>query len=86
MAVKKKSEKRLKKEAYWKRLQVAAQQYKNALFVNADNVSSKQVSDIRSQLREIGAYMIMGKNVSTSFSSIKYGRVFFLFFFNYLII
>ena len=40
MAVKKKSEKRIKKEAYWKRLQDVAQKYSNVLFVNADNVSS----------------------------------------------
>ena len=64
MAVKKKSEKRIKKEAYWDRLQVVAQKYKNVLFVDADNVSSKQISKIRSSLREIDAYMIMGKNVS----------------------
>ena len=65
MAVKKKSEKRIKKENYWFRLQDVAQKYKNAVFVDADNVSSKQVADIRSKLRAIDAYMIMGKNVST---------------------
>jgi hypothetical protein len=37
----KKSEKRIKKEAYWKRLQETARTYKNALFVDANNVSSK---------------------------------------------
>jgi len=37
----KKSEKRIKKEAYWKRLQVTARTYKNCLFVDANNVSSK---------------------------------------------
>lgn len=40
MAVKKKSEKRVKKEKYWTRLQEVAQKYRNVLFVNADNVSS----------------------------------------------
>ena len=64
MAVKKKSDKRIKKEAYWYRLQVVAQKYKNVLFVDADNVSSKQIASIRSKLRAIDAYMIMGKNVS----------------------
>ena len=64
MAVKKKSEKRIKKEAYWYRLQDAAKKYKNVLFVDVDNVSSKQISKIRQKLREIDAYMIMGKNVS----------------------
>jgi len=47
MAVKKKSEKRIKKEAYWTRLQVVAQKYNNVLFVDADNVSSKQIAKIR---------------------------------------
>ena len=65
MAVKKKSEKRIKKENYWKRLQVVAQKYKNVLFIDADNVSSCQISKLRVRLREIDAYMIMGKNVST---------------------
>jgi len=40
MAVKKKSEKRIKKENYWKRLQDVAHKYNNVLFINADNVSS----------------------------------------------
>ena len=65
MAVKKKSERRIKKEAYWKRLQGVANKYKNCLFIDADNVSSKQISKLRHKLREIDAYMIMGKNVST---------------------
>ena len=76
MAVKKKSEKRIKKEAYWFRLQVVAKKYNNVLFVDADNVSSKQIAKIRSELRQIDAYMIMGKNVSylspTSFYKIAF--------------
>ena len=60
----KKSEQRLRKEAYWRRLQFVAAKYKNALFVNADSVSSKQICMIRYKLRQIDAYMIMGKNVS----------------------
>lgn len=64
MAVKKKSEKRIKKENYWNRLQAIAQKYNNVLFVDADNVSSKQVQQIRQKLRAIGAVMVMGKNVS----------------------
>ncbi len=64
MAVKKKSEKRLKKEDYWHRLQEVAGKYKNVMFVDANNVSSKQIGNIRRELRKIGAYMIMGKNVS----------------------
>jgi len=62
MAVKKKSEKRVKKEAYWDRLQVVAKKYNNVLFVDADNVSSKQIAKLRKELRTIDAYMIMGKN------------------------
>merc|ERR1719498_1691988 len=62
MAVKKKSEKRLKKEDYWGRLQFVVGKYKNVLFINSDNVSSKQILKIRARLRDIDAYMIMGKN------------------------
>lgn len=62
MAVKKKSDKRIKKEEYWFKLQNAAAKYRNCLFVDADNVSSKQIANIRFKLRAIGAYMIMGKN------------------------
>merc|ERR1712147_406664 len=62
MAVKKKSEKRIKKEDYWVRLQEVAAKYKNVMFVDANNVSSKQIGNIRRELRKIGAYMIMGKN------------------------
>lgn len=62
MVVKKKSEKRVKKENYWDRIQEVAAKYKNVLFVNADNVSSLQISKLRVRLREINAYMIMGKN------------------------
>lgn len=67
MAVQKKSANRIKKEAYWVRLQGVAAKYKNCLFVDANNVSSKQISKIRVSLREIDAYMIMGKNVSSVF-------------------
>ena len=71
MAVKKKSEKRIKKEAYWFRLLDAAGKYKNVMFVDATNVSSKQICMIRKELRAIGAYMIMGKNVSIDSVLIK---------------
>jgi large subunit ribosomal protein LP0 len=62
MPAKKKSEKRIKKEAYWARLQAIVAKYKNCLFVNADNVSSKQICFLRQKLRAIDAVMIMGKN------------------------
>merc|ERR1719223_2065961 len=58
----KKSAKRVKKENYWFRLQKAVNDYKNVLFIDADNVSSLQVLKIRARLREINAVMIMGKN------------------------
>jgi len=64
MAKKKISAKRVKKEQYWFRLQKVAADYKNVLFIDADNVSSKQILQIRARLRTMGAYMIMGKNVS----------------------
>lgn len=64
MPKEKKSEKRIKKENYWVRLQDAARKYKNVVFVDANNVSSNQISKIRVKLRTIGAVMIMGKNVS----------------------
>lgn len=57
-----KSEKRIKKEKYWNRLQHIATTYKNACFIDANNVSSKQICLIRAKLRAIGAVMVMGKN------------------------
>lgn len=62
MPAAKKSEKRIKKEAYWTRLQDTAAKYKNVMFIDANNVSSKQIANIRRRLRTINAYMIMGKN------------------------
>jgi len=62
MPIKKKTERRVKKENYYERIQEQALKYKNCLFVNADNVSSLQISKLRRRLRDIGAYMIMGKN------------------------
>ena len=73
----KKSEKRIKKEAYWVRLQQVAGKYKNCLFVDANNVSSKQIGAIRRDLRAIGAVMIMGKNVSSVFKYLI--QLFYLF-------
>ena len=62
----KKSEKRIKKEKYWARLWKLTDEYKKALMVDVDNVSSKQITKIRYKLRQVGAVMIMGKNVSRS--------------------
>lgn len=60
---KKKSEKRIKKEEYWQRLQDLTTEYKKAVLVDVDNVSSNQITLIRRGLRAIGAKMLMGKNV-----------------------
>lgn len=65
--LKKKSEKRIKKEEYWEKLQNLAANYKKALLVDVDNVSSLQLNTIRLKLRPINAKMIMGKNVSSRF-------------------
>ena len=51
----KKSEKRLGKEAKWRKIQQVAFQYKNVLFIDADNVSSKQIAQLRAKLRKIDA-------------------------------
>jgi len=41
MGIKKKSEKRIKKEAYWEKLWALSEKYKKAILVDCDNVSSK---------------------------------------------
>jgi hypothetical protein len=64
MGVKKKSEKRIKKEAYWRKLWELTDKYKKAILVDVDNVSSKQINKIRLALRPLDATVIMGKNVS----------------------
>lgn len=58
----KKSDKRLSKESQWRRIQQVVFKYKNVLFIDADNVSSKQICQLRAKLRGIGAEMVMGKN------------------------
>jgi muconolactone delta-isomerase len=42
--IKKKSEKRLKKEDYWRKLWALTDEYKKALLVDVDNVSSLQLN------------------------------------------
>jgi ribosomal protein L10 len=58
----KKSDKRLKKEDYWRKLWALTDEYKKALLVDVDNVSSLQLNNIRHKLRPLGAKMLMGKN------------------------
>ena len=60
--IKKKSEKRLKKEDYWRKLWALTDEFKKALLVDVDNVSSQQLNKIRHKLRPMGAKMLMGKN------------------------
>lgn len=70
MGAVRKTEKQIKKEQRWRRVQEAAFKYKNVLFIDADNVSSKQICMIRAKLRTIDAAMVMGKNVSECFLTI----------------
>jgi len=58
----KKTQKRINKENFWGRLQQVALKYQNVMFIDANQVSSLQIAKIRMDLRQIGAYMIMGKN------------------------
>jgi ribosomal protein L10 len=67
----KKSDKRISKEAQWKRIQKVVFQYKNVLFIDANNVSSKQICQLRAKLRVINAEMVMGKNVSEIFHPLE---------------
>ena len=50
------------KAARWSEFQEACISYSKVMFVEVDNVTSKQISIMRKQLRELGAKMIMGKN------------------------
>ena len=68
----KKNDKRAGKEAQWRRIQQVVFKYKNVLFIDANNVSSKQVCMLRAKLRAIGAEMVMGKNVSANNSYSKH--------------
>ena len=57
--------KRSKKEmksARWGEFQEVCLKYTKCLFVEVNNVTSKQICVMRKQLRAIGAKMIMGKN------------------------
>lgn len=72
--IKKKSEKRIKKEDYWRKLWALTDEYKKAVFVDVDNVSSQQLNTIRLKLRPLKAKMIMGKNVSLLISFYSFDR------------
>ena len=51
-----------RKEQLWGELQHACDTFEKALFVNTDNVTSKQICVMRKSMRDIGAVMICGKN------------------------
>ena len=57
-----KSKNRLAKEKRWGDLQDACCNYSKCLFVEVDNVTSKQISIMRKELRNLDAKMLMGKN------------------------
>jgi len=58
----KKIEKKQRKANQWNNLQDACCKFTKCLFVNVDNVTSKQISIMRKELRAINAKMLMGKN------------------------
>jgi len=57
--------KKERKANQWTGLQEALKKYSRALFVDVDNVTSKQICIMRRELRPLDALMIMGKNVSS---------------------
>lgn len=56
--------KRERKGNQWANLQDALCKYSKCLFVDVDNVTSKQICVMRREFRRLNALMIMGKNVS----------------------
>ena len=60
-----KTDKQLRKEKVWSTIQECCVKFEKCIFVNVDNVTSKQICIMRKALRAIDATMIMGKNVST---------------------
>ena len=45
-------------------MQKCCNTFQKCVFVNVDNVTSRQICVMRKELRAIGAQMVMGKNVS----------------------
>merc|ERR1712127_657004 len=54
--------KQQRKEKVWERTQECCDKFQKCMFVNVDNVTSKQICVMRKQFREINAIMVMGKN------------------------
>jgi len=59
-----KQDKQGRKDKVWAQIQRCGNEYKRCLFVNVDNVTSKQICIMRKALRAVDACMVMGKNVS----------------------
>jgi len=51
------------KDKVWASVQDSCNKYTKCIFVNVDNVTSKQICVMRKALRAIDARMVMGKNV-----------------------
>lgn len=64
MSNNKKSVKDIRKDKVWEKTQECCAKFQKCLFVNVDNVTSKQICVMRKQFRAIDAVMVMGKNVS----------------------
>ena len=62
MKEKKKSQKRVRKEAYYERIYNLFGQYQKAMVVDANHISSKQIQQCRHDMRALGATILMGKN------------------------
>lgn len=60
-----KTDKQLRKEKVWNTIQECCVKFEKCIFVNVDNVTSKQICIMRKALRALDATMIMGKNVIT---------------------
>jgi len=57
-----KTDKQLRKEKVWDGVQSSVEKFEKCLFVNVDNVTSKQICVMRKALRAMNARMLMGKN------------------------
>jgi large subunit ribosomal protein LP0 len=54
--------KQIRKDKVWEQTQTCCAKYQKCLFVNVDNVTSKQICIMRKAFREINAVFVMGKN------------------------
>jgi large subunit ribosomal protein LP0 len=59
--IKELSQKKVRKNAYWKKLDTAINKYKNILVIGVDFVGSRQMQEVRQSIRGQGEIM-MGKN------------------------